>query len=298
MKETLEQSFGPVTFIPGDNRGRYPFCHSLFIEGEKRVVIDPASNQERLRSLRDGAGVDMVWLSHYHEDHLAYLGLFEDSELWISEADAPALADIEVFLDFYGIEKAEERTMWKEFMESYFNFTPRRADRLFREKEVIDLGGVTAEVLPTPGHTKGHMAFYFPEPEVLFLGDYDLSRFGPWYGDRDSSIEDTIASVNLLRKIPARYFIVPHEEGVFETDPGELWDEYLAVISQRERKLLELLSKPRSMAEIIDARIVYKKAREPKMFYDFAEQVLMQKHLEQLIGEGRVKQEGETFVLI
>ena len=29
----LEQNFGPVRIIPGPNKGRYPYCHSVYIEG-------------------------------------------------------------------------------------------------------------------------------------------------------------------------------------------------------------------------------------------------------------------------
>ena len=28
-----EKHFGPIWFIPGDNEGKYPFCHSIYIEG-------------------------------------------------------------------------------------------------------------------------------------------------------------------------------------------------------------------------------------------------------------------------
>jgi hypothetical protein len=42
-----KQHFGPVWFIQGENRGKYPFCHSLFIEGAG-VLIDPASDREVL----------------------------------------------------------------------------------------------------------------------------------------------------------------------------------------------------------------------------------------------------------
>jgi glyoxylase-like metal-dependent hydrolase (beta-lactamase superfamily II) len=71
-----ERHFGPVWFIPGENRGRYPFCHSIYIEGA-RVLIDPASDRERLVQLRENPGVETVWLSHWHEDHFMHLDLFD-----------------------------------------------------------------------------------------------------------------------------------------------------------------------------------------------------------------------------
>ena len=51
-----ETHFGPVLFIPGENNGKYPNCHSIYIEGDK-VLIDPASDRERLVQLRKDPGV-------------------------------------------------------------------------------------------------------------------------------------------------------------------------------------------------------------------------------------------------
>jgi glyoxylase-like metal-dependent hydrolase (beta-lactamase superfamily II) len=69
-----ERSFGPVRFIPGPNRGKYPYCHSVYIEGAG-ILIDPSADRERLKRLRDEEGVQAVWLSHWHEDHFMHLKL-------------------------------------------------------------------------------------------------------------------------------------------------------------------------------------------------------------------------------
>jgi glyoxylase-like metal-dependent hydrolase (beta-lactamase superfamily II) len=292
------KTWGPVQFIAGPNSGKYPYCHSLYIQGERKVIIDPASDREQLQALLEGPGVDLVWLSHVHEDHFMHLDLFDDQELWVGAPDAPALGDLEVFLDFYGVLGESERGFWKEIMVKQFNYRPRTVTKTFVDGEVIDLGGVTVEVMATPGHTQGHFSFYFREPELLFLGDYDLTRFGPWYGDRFSDLDLTIASVNRLRQCPARVWVAAHEQGVFETEPGPLWDQYLGAIDEREAKLLALLEQPRTMEEIIEARILYKKKREPKEFYDFGERGHMIKHLERLMNQGRVALDGETYRLI
>ena len=93
----MEQQFGPVRFIPGKRSGRYPYSHSLYIEADTKVLIDASSDDKRLREIRDGPGVDAVWLTHWHEDHFKYLHLFDDRELWISEKDAAPLAGLERF---------------------------------------------------------------------------------------------------------------------------------------------------------------------------------------------------------
>ena len=130
---------------------------------------------------------------------------------------------------------------------------------------------------------------------MLFLGDYDLTSFGPWYGDRASSIRETIFSIARLRKIPAKIWLTCHETGIFEEAPGDLWDQYLAVIHQRQEKLLALLNEPKTMAEIVNAWIVYRRPREPRELYAFGEQAIMQKHLDVLMTDSRVVEEDGRY---
>ena len=85
-----ETHFGPVWFIPGENDGKYPFCHSLYIE-TAGILIDPASDRKRLQELRENPGVKEVWLSHWHEDHFMHLDLFDDLPFSIMEQDAHRL---------------------------------------------------------------------------------------------------------------------------------------------------------------------------------------------------------------
>ena len=292
-----ERCFGPVRFIPGQNSGKYPFCHSLYIEGAG-VLIDPASDRERLSRLRADSGVRAVWLSHWHEDHLMHLDLLDDLPLWISQEDAPPLSDLELFMDWYGMQEDHERDAWRTLMTRQFHFRSRQPSGFLGNGDRIHLETVTVQVIRTPGHTPGHLSLFFEEPQVLFLGDYDLTKFGPWYGDVYSSIEDVRASVTRLRQIRAKVWLTSHETGVFEDEPGDLWDQYLNVIQEREDKLLEFLAEPRSMQDIVDAWIVYGRPREPKSFFVLGERAIMGKHVEYLLKRSRVVKRGERYCLV
>jgi len=288
------ERFGPVWFIRGQNNGKYPYCHSIYVEGAG-VLIDPGSDRKLLKHLRENQGVKVIWLSHWHEDHMMHLDLFDDLPIWISKEDAPPLSDIEVFLEWYGMENEDFRNDWCVTLMEKFHLRPRKPARFISGGELIDLGNVTVEVISTPGHTPGHLSFFFKEPEALFMGDYDLTNFGPWYGDLFSSIEDTIASVERLKSIPAKVWFTSHENGIFRDEPGKLWDDYLSVIKKREERLYDLLKKPRTMQEIVIERIVYRKEREPKEFFDFCEWVLMKKHIERLMEQNLVEVKGERY---
>lgn len=290
-----ELHFGPIWFIPGENRGRYPFCHSVYIDGPG-VLIDPASNRDLLIRLRQSRGVKMIWLSHWHEDHQMHLDLFDDLPFWVSDKDAHPLSNVEVFLDWYGMDEEEYREYWRHVLKEQFHFKPRRPERFLQEGQIIDLGVQTVKVISTPGHSPGHLAFLFQESGVLFIADYDLTRFGPWYGDVYSSIEETIDSVNHLKRIPAEVILASHETGVFIGDPGKLWQDYLEVIDERERKLIELLKEPRTMKEIVESWIIYGREREPKAFFELGERGLMKKHLNRLIKSGAVVQKKDHYI--
>ncbi|MEW6138049.1 MAG: MBL fold metallo-hydrolase [Thermodesulfobacteriota bacterium] len=290
----MDRRLGPLVFVPGQNSGQYPYCHSLYVEGDVKVLIDPASDRDKLAELLDKPGVDAILLSHWHEDHLMHLDLFDRQELWISRFDAEPLQSLDKFFDAYGMND-EERIPWTNTMYELFHFKPRFADRFVEDRELLNLGGVTAEVIHTPGHTPGHISLYFPEEGVLFLGDYDLTPFGPWYGDVNSDIDGVIASVNKLRGIQAKVWIACHGQGIIESDPAELWDPYLRVIDKREMRLLDLLKEPKTIPEIVEARIVYRKKREPKEFYDFGERAIMGKHLERLLKRGTVVLEDGKY---
>lgn len=290
-----EKKFGPIRFLPGINRGKYPYCHSVYIEGAK-ILIDPASDRERLKRLRDEEGVAQVWLSHWHEDHFMDLDLFDDLPLGIHPLDAPPLSTLDHFLDAYDIRSSDFRESWRSIATDMFHFRPRTPQILLDAGTRDCGGGITVDILHTPGHTPGHLAFFFREAGVLFLGDYDLTPFGPWYGDRDSSIAETISSVHRLEKISARTWLTCHETGVFEKPPGPLWSDYLAVIAGRESRLLEFLAVPRSKEEIITAWLVYRKQREPLDFYRFAEWAIISKHLSGLTDDGRVLLEDGLYL--
>ena len=292
----IGQTIGPLQFIPGENQGRYPCCNSVYIE-EAGILIDPASDRKTLIELRDTRGVRQVWLSHWHEDHFVHLDLFEDIPFRISERDLPPLTGIETFLDWYAMDNPEYRAFWAAMIKDQFHYQVRTPAGFLRDGEIIDLGSLTVEVIPTPGHTPGHLAFYFREPKILFMGDYDLTAFGPWYGDLYSDIDQTIESLNRLKNIPADTWLTGHETGLFTQPPGPPWDRYEKIIYERENRLLNLLASPQTMDEIVGAWIVYGRPREPEAFFEFGERAIMKKHLERLEKSGRVDQDGNYYLL-
>jgi glyoxylase-like metal-dependent hydrolase (beta-lactamase superfamily II) len=286
---------GKVKFIHG---GKYPHGHSVFIDDEKRALIDAASIEETLLAIQKERPIQILINSHGHEDHLLYNYRFPEAEFWAHEADAHTFEDVQNMISCYGEFSEQEREDWANFLINTCNYVPRKVDRLLRDGEVVEFGEVRMEVIHTPGHSPGHCAFYFIEEKVLFMGDLDLVKAGPFYGDLSSSIEDTIISLNRLRDYSCDAYLTSHGKGIFDGDPIHI-DRYLSCIDQREGALIEFLkTAPRTIEEITDKGIIYGPQRKLGGTWDLSmsERAMMEKHLEQLKKRGLVHQEGKHFV--
>jgi len=290
--------FGNLVFIPGMGGGRYPFCNSLYIDDKKKAIIDPASDELFLRKLAGGKKVDIVINSHYHEDHIAFNYLFPEAELYVHEAIGTCFRSYSSFLDYCGLLDSKYRKEWDDLFLNKFHFEERTPAVEFGDGDLLIFGNTKLRVIHTPGHTAGHCSFHFPDQGILFMGDLDLSRFGPWYGDRVSDIDQTIQSMRRLLEIPADIYITSHETGIIRGDITELVETYLNVITQREKKILEFLERPRTVHEIVERWIIFKRELQPRYFFEFAERGMIIKHLERLIRNGNIGTEEGKFYFI
>lgn len=290
---------GRIKLIHG---GRYPYCHSVFIDDDLRAAIDASSDETVLRRLQAERTMQVLIATHGHEDHIMHHHLFPQAQLWVHALEARMFRDLEGFIHILAQEERTDANRVDRilaFLRDVVHFTPQEPDRLLAEGDVIDFGHTTMRVLHTPGHSPGHLCFYFPLEKILYTGDLDLSRAGPYYGDPESSIEDTIRSCQRLAKIPAEVYLTGHgRSGVFEADP-EHFNRYLAVIDEREAKLVGFLAGgPRTLDEIAAAGLIYgDKSIEGAWSLAISERTMMRKHLERLIQAGAVVRDGDRYGL-
>ncbi len=286
---------GTIKFIRG---GRYPFCHSVLIDDRARVVIDASSDRDKLQQFKDQGPVDYLMTSHAHEDHLIFNYLFPQSKFCVHPFDAPHFENIESLIDSYGDITKEDREKWRTFLQNDCHYMARRADLLLNDGMVMDLGEVKMEVIHTPGHTRGHCAFYFINERIMFTADLDLTKAGPYYGDRTSDIDETIRSLERLKSFEVETYLTAHGKGILEGDPGHI-DRYLEVIFLREEKLIGLLSKgPKTLDQVVQEGIIYGN-KSPIGPWDLtlSERTMILKHLSRLVSMNQVKQEGDFYVL-
>ena len=174
-----------------------------------------------------------------------------------------------------------------------FHFTPRPDARGFRDGDVFELGGgVSVRVIHAPGHTRGHSALLVEPDGVLYLGDIDLSSFGPYYGDAWSDLEDFERSARARARRSRRALrdVPPHRRARGSPAFLERLDRFTAVIADRERRLLAFLAEaPRTLDEVAAHRFVYRPS-DPVPFAAPVERRSMGQHIARLARQGRVRE--------
>ena len=280
---------GHVTLLPGDDGGRYPNGHSLLVRGrEETVLIDPSLTIAALD--QPPAGIDRLIISHAHEDHLSGVFRYPGTPIHAHAADVSGLQSLPGLMAVYGL-PADIEPRWATEVVERFHFVPRPDATAFNDGDTFDLGGVTLRVVHLPGHTSGHCGLFIEPDGVVFLADIDLSGFGPYYGDRSSSLDDFERSLVTCRDLEARQYITFHHKGVVEGRASflALLDEYEAVIGRRERVLLAMLDEPRTIDDIVARRFIYR-PHVTLMFVEGVERRSAELHLERLIARGQVEE--------
>ncbi|MFO0416651.1 MAG: MBL fold metallo-hydrolase, partial [Pseudomonadota bacterium] len=147
----------PVT--PFAQNARVVFCS----ETKKGAIIDPGGDVDRIEAECERVGVDVVaiWLTHSHLDHCA--GVARALELYrvplVGHKDERIMRErLPEIAQMYGLPSKE----WPACPEP---------DRYIGGGEVLELGNLSAQVLFTPGHSPGHVSFYFASEGVVISGD-------------------------------------------------------------------------------------------------------------------------------
>ncbi len=273
-----------VSVLVGPDNGKYPSGNSVVVRGSaESVIIDPSVTVVEL----GGAPVpiDAVINSHSHEDHMPGNGLFGDARVHIHEADLPGAVSVEGLMDVYGLQGQPRIDFTQEVIE-HFNYTPRPDAEGFADGHRFDLGGTTVEAVHLPGHTRGHSGFRI-DGGVFFLSDIDLTGFGPYYGDVWSDLEDFEESLRVVRDEEADYYVTFHHKGVIEGRSAflELLDGFHAVIGRRHDAMLDFLTEPHSVEDMIDHRFVYRPHVE-NTFLLSVERRTAELHLTRMLARG------------
>lgn len=273
--------------------------NSVLVDDDVRVMIDSGAGEITQQARPDD--VDILLNSHCHIDHVW------DNDLFNSARILTHPLELENFRDHKKIASLES---WGKYMdddpEKYAHlivsmkqsFTGEwRVDGTIDEGDLIDAGHTKIEVMHLPGHTSGHLAFFFPEEGLLFCGDICLTKVGPWYGDADTPVESFVSSIDRIIGMKPDMVVSGHNKSVLAGGIAEAFAEYRDRIFQRDERVLSAVrERPSTIDELASKMLIY--PAHPTVFVLYWEKAMIAKHLAGFIQKGLVAvDEAGTFYL-
>ena len=181
------------------------------------VVVDPGDEAERLLGLITelGVQVEAILLTHTHFDHVgavAPLARATGAPVWCPELERDVLANINDYVPWPG----------------FGPFEDYEADHLVAGGEQLHLAGLDIDVLFTPGHSPGHVAYAIPAEQVVFSGDVlfqgSVGRTDLPGGDH-ATLMRSIAM--LLETLPGETTVAPGHMGATTLDRERATNPFL-----------------------------------------------------------------------
>ncbi len=138
------------------------------------AIIDPGESEPVIEFLeRNNLKFDFILNTHHHWDH----------------------TDGNIALKKYSYGKAQ---IVGHKMDSYR--IPGPLDIELNEGDIFSLGSIDFKIIDTPGHTKGHIAFYSESAKLLFCGDTMFS--GGCGGLFEGTAEEMYESFKIFSEMP------------------------------------------------------------------------------------------------
>lgn len=290
MSEVPSARFGPVTVYFGAAHGKYPDGNQVIVRGaDSAVAFDTPLVANRLAAqLR---AVDRVILGHVHEDHMAGLHLLPDAPIHVHAADLQAARSWDGLARHYGYPQPVLDALQLKIRRD-FHYAPRPDASGYADGATWALGGgVRVRALHLPGHTAGHTALVVEPEGLAFIGDIDLSGFGPYYGDASSDLGAFRRSLARLADLSARVWVTSHHKGVVAERAQFLamLQAYTACLDERSERLLQMLQGgPRTLADLARERLLYPPGHD-ELWVASAELRTIALHLDELLAAGRVR---------
>jgi glyoxylase-like metal-dependent hydrolase (beta-lactamase superfamily II) len=297
MNETTHDFLEPIAdgieLVKGANKGRFPFSHSiLFSHGDgDYTLIDTGCGIEILKRLKDTFHIVRVINSHAHLDHASGNWVFgEDGvEIHVPQESFESSGDAVRLSERFAEPGALAQTL-RGFMKTAFEFRECRPTHTFDNDTVFQFNSTTLVPIHTPGHTADHYAFWEPNRKIVFGLDIDLTRFGPWYAHRESSIELFKQSIGRIKALDSRIYVSSHKGVITGNIAGRL-DDYLGIFERNQQKVLALIDDTgKTFDELLTLSPIYGGFPYPMDVLTYWEGQMISKHLEILVSEGTIKQ--------
>ena len=205
-------------------------CFTLIVGERRALLVDAGYGVEDVKGYV-GALTDKpltLWLTHGHHDHAPGAMGFDSVRMHPAEGEVYRLYTSEKWRRNV-LETARGKGVAVD--EAAYLAAPMPEPQ-FLEGETIDLGGLTAQVIPCPGHTPGSVVVWVPERRLLLTGD-DWNPCTWLFFPEALSVWQYRENVRSLLKLPFEHVICPHRTALypratFEAFVNGLTDEAIA----------------------------------------------------------------------
>jgi len=134
------------------------------------AIVDPADAAGVFPAIAAAGRLDLILLTHHHPDHIA------------------------------GVDEVRARYGCPVVGAAADAHRLPRLDQAVKEGDTVRFGATEAVVIETPGHTRGHISYFFPKGAVLLSGD---TLFSVGCGKLlEGTAEEMFASLRKLAKLP------------------------------------------------------------------------------------------------
>lgn len=136
--------------------------------------------------------IDIIFLTHFHADHCGIAGKIKKisgATIHMSQVDyqsmlnrkdtdpfSKRLHSLHIRQGVTGKTADMTKNLFIRFAEAT---APFEADSFLRDQQRVSIGNTSFEVILTPGHTRGHMCFFFQKERLLLSGDHILPGIIP-----------------------------------------------------------------------------------------------------------------------
>jgi len=161
-----------------------PEVHGYLLDGDQPVIFDAgfaafgAAYRRDIDRILGHRRPHTLLLTHVHFDHCGAARYLQRAYPGMQVAASARAADILrrpgalELMDRLNRQAGELARQWHPDLPEYPVFEPFAVDRVLADGEVIELaGGLTIEVIATPGHTWDFLSYYIPQRRILVASE-------------------------------------------------------------------------------------------------------------------------------
>lgn len=199
MARTIEGACAPIEFLVMGM-----LDNNVYVIGDDDgcFVVDPTTEARRILRMLDGRTPKAIVLTHAHWDHVGAAAELREA------TGAPVVASE---LDAGAIDGS------RSLGPNHRRFKHCEVDQRVADGETVEIGGLSWQVMLTPGHTPGSMCLYaegeagapiLVSGDTLFCGAHGRTDF------EGGSPADMAASLKRLAELPENTVVLPGHNSI------------------------------------------------------------------------------------